>query len=129
MATLSFAEGEHALGFVVSEANGFRSREVGVMKLSQLVVLPAGTVLCTISGEFSEMLPGETDGQEIATAVLAIEVDATAAADEPCVVIIRDAEINLAELIVEPSDTPTQGQIDIAVAELAALGIIARAAI
>lgn len=83
-------EGRHAAEFVVSEANGSRSRE-NVVVSSGSGKLPAGQIL---SKSGSEYVP--FDGTN-ADAVLIAGVDATAA-DVKAAVIVRDAEVNGSEL-------------------------------
>lgn len=117
------SEGRHAGEFLVSEANGSRSRENVTVAAGQN--LKAGAVLgkLTAGGEFRAVQPGGADGSEAAAGILWDSVDATAAA-KPGVAIVRDAEVNGAELewpagITDPQKTT-------AIGELAALGIIVR---
>lgn len=132
MAQVSIVKNEtdHDLGFVVSEANGFRSRETGTLILGQAAVLVAGTVLGTItaSGKFTEYTTAETDGSEVATAILAFETDAIVA-DQEVTILVRDAEVNDAEIIVEPSGSPTGQEVQDAKDDLIALRIFFRSAI
>ena len=114
-------EGTHAGEFIVSEANGSRSREAGTLASGHN--LAAGAVVGMIAGEYVEYNNGNVDGSETAVGVLFDAVDASAAAAD-CVVIARDAEVNLAELVWEAGQD--QAAQDAAVVELAAVGIIAR---
>lgn len=111
--------------FIASEANNTRSREEEILVLGQN--LEAGTVLgkITASGKVTTYDPGAADGSESVYGVLYHTRDATAA-DENVVAIVRDAEVNLDDLTWFSG--ATQPQIDTGVAELAALGIIARPA-
>lgn len=124
-------EGVHPIEFVVSEANGFRSRDEGILITGQNAVLVVGTVLGTItaSGKFTEYTTAETDGSQVATGILAYEVDAVTVADQPCVVVSRDAEVIDADIIVEPSGTPSAQEVIDAKDDLRAVGVVFRAAI
>lgn len=109
--------------FLVSEANGTRSREV-VMIASGSNLL-AGAVLgkLTASGEYVALAPAASDGSEDAAAVLFADVDATDA-DAKGVAIVRDAEIDAARLVY--ANGVTTNQKNAALVQLAALGLIAR---
>ena len=116
--------------YLVSEANGTRSREV--VTLAEGVVRNPGTVLgkVTATGKYVPVDPangtgeGETpDGSHIAVAVLYAAVDATAG-DKPAVITARDAEVEAAALIWPAAITPTQKTA--ALGQLAAVGIVAR---
>lgn len=87
---------------------------------------PLGTVLSTLAGKYQALDPAADDGTEKAAAVLAERVDATAA-DKPGVVIARGATLELAELVWPAGITDPQKAT--ALAELNALGIVARAAL
>lgn len=118
-------EGIHNIEFVVSEANGSRSREERVLETGQAAILAAGTLLKAGTGTKLTEWIGTTTA---VTAILAYETDAVSA-DAKCTVIIRDAEVNKSELVYEPSGTPTGGEKIIADADLTALGVIVRTAI
>lgn len=75
------------------------------------------------SGKFTQLNLTGTDGSQKAAGVLFDGVDATAG-DKDCVVVIRDAEVNGAE-VIWPAGI-TQGQKDTALSQLADLGIIVR---
>jgi len=113
----------HSSGFIASEANGERSREVVTILSGETIV--AGHVLgkVTASGKYVEYDDGLVTGPEVAAAISVADVDA-ALADTLAVVIMRDAEVVLAELTWEA--TQTAGEIVNGTADLAALGIIAR---
>jgi hypothetical protein len=121
MTTLT--EGQHSLEFVVSEANGARSRKIGTLITGQN--LAAGTVLgvITASGKYTQFDQDAATGEEAAAGVLAYACDATSA-DASCVIIARDAEVNGAEL-VWPGDIEV-GEKATAIASLASAGIIVR---
>lgn len=116
-------EGPHTAGYLISEANGTRSREV--ITLLEGNNLSPGAVLgkITASGKYAALAPAATDGSEKAAAVLYAGVDATAA-DKPAVITARDAEVQAAELTWPVGATPEQKTT--ALAQLATLGIVAR---
>lgn len=118
-------EGQHRAEFFVSESNGHRSREEGVLALLPVNDLQAGAVLgqVTASGEYAELNPALTDGTENAAAILWDNTDATVASQR-ITVLVRDCEVNLSEL--QFNATLIQAEIDTAVAQLSTLGIIAR---
>lgn len=121
MATLT--ETTHAGGFILSEANGNRSREKGV--LAEGNKLDAGTVVgkVTVGGAYTILAPAAEDGSEAAAGILYGAVDATSA-DAACAVVVRDAEVNANELVWPAGINEVQKAA--AIAELAALGIIVR---
>ena len=110
---------------VVSEANGFRSREQVVVSSTVAGVLAVGTVLgkLTSGGEYMQVDLGGGDGEEVAAGVLFAEVDATDA-DANAVAHVRDCEVD-GNLLVYP-DGASQNDIDTINAQLADLGIIVR---
>lgn len=75
------------------------------------------------SGKVVEHDPAAADGSEVAAGILLAAVDATGA-DAAGVTIERDAEVNLSELVFKAG--MTQDEKDAAVADLKALGVIAR---
>lgn len=115
-------EGTHAGEFIVSEANGSRSRETATVTSGENLV--AGAVVATVGGKLVEFDDNGAGGAEIATGVLFDAVDASLADVVGAVVIVRDAEVNLSEL--QWGAGQLQADIDAGVAELATLGIIAR---
>ena len=116
-------EGAHTGGFMVSEANGRRSRDAITVAAGES--LGAGAVLgrITSAGEYAAVNPEASDGSETAVAVLYAAVDASAAV-APGVAVARSAEVNGAEL-VWPSDIEA-GEQNAAVANLASVGVIVR---
>lgn len=99
-------EGARDLAFLLSEANGKRSRNVATIVSGEGVV-EAGTVIgkVTASSKFAVSPNAEVvgkEGAETATAVLAYTVDATDA-DVDGVVIDLDAEVKGPELIYHAS--------------------------
>ncbi len=116
-------EGRHPAEYILSEANGYRSREVGTLLTGNKLV--SGTVLgrITVGGKLTILTPGASDGSQTAAGVLYDNVDATAA-DKAAVYHARDAEVKGLALtwpagISAPNKTA-------AIAALAALGIIVR---
>jgi hypothetical protein len=116
-------EGKYAADFVVSEASGTRSRDA--VTIAQSTALEPGTVLgkVTATAKYVALDPAANTGAETAAGLLRSGVDATAA-DVSAVAILRDAEVNGAELVWPDAITPEQKAA--ATAELAALGIIVR---
>lgn len=116
-------EGPRTAGYLISEANGTRSREVVTLLAGNN--LPPGTVLgkVTASGKYTALAPAATDGSEKAAAVLYAGVDATAA-EKPAVVTARDSEVQTTELAWPVGATAPQKTA--ALGQLAALGIVAR---
>lgn len=117
-------EGNHRAEFLVSEANGTRSREI-VTVLSATALEP-GTVLALQDDSYYVPLDEDATSSDIsvAVAVLYDAVDADSSDGLPAVAIVRDAEVNGAELIwptgISAGDKTT------AIAQLAAAGIIVR---
>jgi hypothetical protein len=109
-------EKKHDFGFLMTEANGHRSRDRGVLASGQN--LRGGTVLKTDGDKFSAF-----DGTGTAVAVLGSHTDASAA-DAPCVVIARDAEVNIHELTFAVVSPPIEAES--VRDDLAAVGIILR---
>ncbi|MEO1720999.1 MAG: head decoration protein [Pseudomonadota bacterium] len=118
----SFTEGQHRGEFLVSCAHGNRSFEQITLTGGDFA---AGTVLgqVTADGKYTVIDPSASDGSETAVAVLYDNVDASSA-DQRATILARDAEVTRAELQWHAG--ATQNEIDAAVAELAAAGIIAR---
>ena len=115
-------QGNQALEFLLSEANGERSRDVVVITGGDY---KAGTVLAkvTASGKYTEHDPGGAGGIENAVAVLGYDVDA-AAADHTGVVFVRDCEVS-DEVLVLITGISAGDRTD-AIDSLATAGIIAR---
>tara|TARA_R110000772_G_scaffold48089_4_gene109907 strand:+ start:86313 stop:86672 length:360 start_codon:yes stop_codon:yes gene_type:complete len=114
-------ESRHPGEHIVSEANGSRSREQGVLASGNN--LPAGAVLGIVGGEYVALDQDAETGAEDASAILYAAVDATSA-DAACVVHVRDCEVDGAAL-TWPSDIEA-GEKTAAIAALSALGIIVR---
>lgn len=120
-----FTQGLRPTGhYLVSEANGFRSREVGVIA-SGSGKLDAGAVLgrITASKKLVPLAPGASDGSQNAVAVLYEGCDATSA-DVRRTITARDSEVQAAVLVWAGGVNDSQKTA--ALAQLAALGIAAR---
>lgn len=121
MTTLT--EGPRTAGYLISEANGTRSREV--VTLASGHVYQPGAVLgkVTATEKYVPLAPDANDGSEKAAAVLYAGVDATDG-DKPGVITARDSEVQTTELVFAAGITPEQTTA--ALAEMAVLGIVAR---
>ena len=113
---MPLTEGIRAGEHILSEANGKRSRETGVLATGEN--LTAGTVLgrLTAGGNLVAYNNAGTDGEEVAVGILYNNVDATDA-DTNAVYSARDTEVSSAILV---------GLDQGAITDLAALGIITR---
>jgi len=111
-------------GYLVSEAQGNRSRKQGYVASGAGIVLPAtvmGTV--TASGEFLPLDPAASTGPEVASAILFQGCDAISVAVRRTFT-IRDSEVVEVSLIWP--DGITNEQKTAALGQLEAKGIIAR---
>jgi len=119
MTTLT--EGVYTAEFLLSEANGKRSREV--VTIASGNNLGVGHVLgkITASGKYADFDNDAVDGTETAVAVLYADCDASAA-DKEAVVVFRDAEVSDAKLVWTDAANDKAGGL----VELAAVGIVAR---
>lgn len=119
----SFTEGRHAAEFILSEANGARSRENGTLNTGQN--LTAGTVLQLTGTKLTAFTAtAATDGtpDPAAVGILLYDTDATDA-DVACSYLARDAEVNL-KLLTYPDDSTAEA--DGTANSLKLLGIICR---
>lgn len=119
---MSLTEKTHAGGFIMSEAEGKRSRE-NVTLLSGQNLYP-GAILgkITSGGKYTAYDNAASDGSQAVAGILLGRGDASSA-DLAVAIIARDAEVNGDEL-----DWGTETGVDITagVADLLALGIIVR---
>ncbi|MEL6101308.1 MAG: head decoration protein [Pseudomonadota bacterium] len=108
--------------FLISEANGFRSRAEVTVNATTAALEP-GTVLgmITSSGNYIRHDSGLSNGAQNVAGILMIAIGAEGANRT---VIVRDAEVAGADLIYE--DGANASQITAANAALAALGIVVR---
>jgi Bacteriophage lambda head decoration protein D len=123
----TFTEPTRALDFLISEANGSRSRDQVTLTASQGALVP-GTVLAKVTATGNYVLydddaNGGTPGAGVALAILCYPVE-NVAATQPITVISRDAEVDAAQLTWEASNDA--GEITAGKADLAAVGIICR---
>lgn len=116
--------------YLVSEANGTRSREVVTIAQGQNLLPGAVLGKVTVTGKYVAVDPangsgegGTSDGSQTAVAVLFATVDTTAA-EKPGVITARDAEV-ATHALAWPAGT-TEPQKTAALAQLAAVGIVAR---
>lgn len=118
-------EGRHPGEFLLTEANGQRSRE-NITVASGAGVIAPGTVLgkVTASGKYLASAVGAADGSETAVAIALYGCDATSA-DAQIAAIVRDAEVN-ANTLSYHADRDQAAEKAAANADLAAAGIIVR---
>lgn len=117
-------ENWHAGGFLVSVPRGRRHMDRGLIAQNPNVVLP-GTVLgqITASGKWTPVTAAANDGSQTAAAIAFDITDATLN-DVNAALVVRDCEVNAAELVWDATLTaPEQAA---ALAALKAQGIIAR---
>ncbi len=120
-------ETRHNGEFLMSEAEGKRSRENGTLVAGQNLV--AGTVLgrITSGGKLAAANNDASDGTEVSVGILLNTTDASSTgtnADTAVAYIARDAEVNGNCLVFASSED--SGDITANKADLAALGIIIR---
>lgn len=125
-------EPRHPAEFVLSEGNGFISRDVVTLASngSTAIAYKAGSVLAlvTASSKYAYYDNAGSDGTEAAKAILLEAVTVPATGDLKAVVIARNAEVQGSELEYDPAlsgGTLTTAQAAAAV-DLAAFGIIVR---
>lgn len=118
-------EGSRKAEFIVSEANDWRSRDQATVTVPA-AGLASGTILgvVTATGVYVRHDAAAVDGSETEAGILFAPFPADAAGDYPATVIVRDAEVNSAELTYEAG--ADAAQITASNAALAAIGIIVR---
>ena len=126
MTTLT--EGKRNADFLVSEANGHRSRDTGVVTVPANTTFEAGTILgqITASEKYVRHDSGNADGSETEAAVLyeTLVNDTGAGVDHTATIINRDAEVRGSDLVYEDgADAAAKSASNTA---LASLGIIVR---
>ena len=116
--------GPRQAGFIISEGNGYISREQVVLKNAAGALKP-GTVLgqVTADSEYVQLTQDAVDGSEVAAGILYRDEDATDAAQQ-ILIIARDAEVDAIQLIW-PADIDA-GEKTTAISQLEAAGIIVR---
>lgn len=119
-------EGAHFGDAILSEANGNRSREVVNVKASTTITPGQVVALTVAAGVTSAVVlsPSGSDGSETASGVAIGGAKTTAGQSAKVLVLARDAEVKVDEL-VWPSGI-TQPQKAAAIADLASAGIIVR---
>jgi len=117
--------GVRKAGFIVSEANDWRSRDEGTLTVGADETIVAGTILgkITASGNYIAQLAAAIDGSEAPAAILYADASGNSE-DLSVTVVARDAEVNGAELTYDPA--ADAAAITTANADLAAVGIIVR---
>jgi hypothetical protein len=118
-------ETRHPGEFILSEANGQRSRDVITIASGAGIIAP-GTVLgkVTASGKYVASAVGASDGSQVPAAIAIYGADASAS-DISVSAILRDAEVNGKCLTYHADrDQPTEKAA--ANTALAALGVIVR---
>jgi len=121
-----FTQGKRPADFILTEANGQRSRENGVLASGQKVQ-SGQLVQKRLDGKFIAKDGTLDSGGILHTPVAGISiypVDATDA-DQPFSYIARDAEVNALQLVY-PAESSNGGEKAGSNASLATLGIIAR---
>lgn len=124
-----FTEGRHTAEFILSEANGQRSRENGIVASGQN--LAAGAVVMLSGGRLVAHDGTLDTGGDVVTPVAGIllaPVNASASgtnAHTPAAYIARDAEVN-GNLLTYPTESTAGGEAAACNASLATLGIIVR---
>lgn len=118
-------EGRHPGEFLMTEANGQRSRE-NITIASGAGIIALGTLLgkAAASGKFVASAVGATDGSQTAVAVALYGCDATSN-DAAIAAIVRDAEVN-GHVLTYHADRDQAGEKASAQADLAGVGIIVR---
>lgn len=118
----------YASGYVISEANHDRSRDTLLLAAGEKVV--AGQVLGadSASGELKGRDATAGDGSEVAVAISYRDVDNSAGA-LPVQIVVHSRDMEANEQLVSLVDSATlPADKDSAITELAAVGIILRAA-
>lgn len=117
-------EGQHAGEFILSEANGNRSRENVTVTVPANTTLEAGSVLgkITASGKYVLYDEAAVDGSQTAAGVLysALVNDTAGAVDNDGVIIARDAEVRSDDLQWKAGVDEAGGIVDLAGADILA---------
>ena len=118
-------EGRHPGEFLMTEANGQRSRE-NITVASGAGLIAPGTVLgkVTASGKYVASAGGASDGSQSAVAIALYGWDASSQ-DVDIAAIVRDAEVN-GNVLTYHADRDLTAEKVAANADLAAVGIIVR---
>jgi len=121
-------KGKASAAFIVSESNGYRSRDDVTVTVPADTTYAAGTILgkITATDKFVRHAAAAVDGSEVEAGILYETLANTtgSAVDSESVSFARDAEVNGSELTYEAGADATQ--ITTSDAALKALGIIVR---
>ena len=124
----TFTEGRHAAEFVLSEAEGTRSRDTVTLHggFTGAGLLKAGTVLgkITSGSKYAASPASGSDGSQTAIAVLIYPADISAG-DVQAAVISRDAEVN-GDCLEYEATVDQDSEKTAKATQLAAVGIIVR---
>ncbi|WP_338662623.1 head decoration protein [Pararoseomonas sp. SCSIO 73927] len=122
------SEGFYPGHFLVSQANGFRSRDTITVQnqTGAAVTLQAGTVLAKLSatGNYVPYDNVGSDGSEVASAILYATVTVPANGSKRGAAVTRAAEVNASELLWDASVDATGRTAGLA--DLLAVAIVAR---
>ena len=118
-------ETRHPGEFILSEANGQRSRET-ITIAGGAGVIASGTVLgrVTASGKYVASAVGTSDGSQLPAAIAIYGADASSA-DATVSAIVRDAEVN-GKCLTYHADRDQPAEKTAANVSLANLGVIVR---
>lgn len=123
-----FTEGRHAAEFVLSEAEGNRSRDTVTLHggFTGATSLKAGTVLgkITSGGKYAASAASGSDGSQTAVAVLLYPADISTG-DVQAAIISRDAEVN-GDCLEYEATVDQDSEKTAKATQLAAVGIIVR---
>jgi hypothetical protein len=121
----ALVEARHPGEFILSEANGQRSREA-ITIASGAGIIAAGTVLgkVTAGGKYIVSAVGATDGSQTPAAINIYGTDASTA-DAEVSAIVRDAEVN-GKCLTYHADRDEPAEKAAANTALATLGVIVR---
>lgn len=122
-----FDLGAPACGFILSEANGHRSRENGVVASGQGKLAAGTVVMDNGSGKLIAYGGGDTTegGTNEAAGIICYAVDATSV-DVAVAYIARDAEVNQKNLVFPANNTANPDNVGNMVASLGYKNIIVR---
>jgi hypothetical protein len=121
---MALIEGKHTGEFLVSEANGTRTRATGTVLSGQDLVVGELVGIETASGKYVAYDPaGTIVGSDTVAGICFAEVDASLADVANQVFIVRDAEVRGSDLTYNEA---VAGTVTAEVAGLKALGIIVR---
>ena len=118
----TFTEAAHAAEFILSEANGFRSRES--REIATGITLKAGEVFQLSAGKATTFTGSVDSSGDLVTQAAGIAIYAGTAGDK-IATIERDAEVNL-NCLTYPAETTSGDEEANTIASLKLLGIITR---